>query len=447
MTPITANHCPGAAIFFFESIGIDNKIYRILHCGDFRVNMEILNHPILRPFSLTHSKNNLLQLIDKVYLDTTYMSPKHNLPKQELVCEIMANLFQDLIQQEINKDEQKKTTSNLFSNWFGNFTQSRITDFCTTSSTSKNGLTRPIRKKKFLIVIGTYIIGKEKLAISILKRLNNCLIYLLSIGSRKDKFEIFKTYKNDYLNLVMTIEKEFGNINDTNDSDCMIHLVPMTLVSNNEELSKYFNHNKYYQFFERCIGLCPTGWSYSKIANTKKPNQQQQQKEEIENDETGSGGGGGTDDLLISQLEQTITMMENQPSFNYINDILSQIPTTTPNSTKRKTKTNTKTKTKTKTKTDPDLYRLYSVPYSEHSSFRELAYFIIFFQIKQTIPTVNYENEFQLIKMNRIIQNWEKIRQIILKSDSNGSGGVDDDNNNIPDDLLQRIQRLSLNDF
>ena len=46
----------------------------------------------------------------------------------------------------------------------------------------------------------------------------------------------------------MTIEKEFGNINDTNDSDCMIHLVPMTLVSNNEELSKYFNHNKYYQF-------------------------------------------------------------------------------------------------------------------------------------------------------------------------------------------------------
>ena len=42
--------------FFFESIGIDNKIYRILHCGDFRVNMEILNHPILRPFSLTHSK-------------------------------------------------------------------------------------------------------------------------------------------------------------------------------------------------------------------------------------------------------------------------------------------------------------------------------------------------------------------------------------------------------
>ena len=46
VTPITANHCPGAAIFFFESIGIDNKIYRILHCGDFRVNMEILNHPI-----------------------------------------------------------------------------------------------------------------------------------------------------------------------------------------------------------------------------------------------------------------------------------------------------------------------------------------------------------------------------------------------------------------
>ena len=70
-------------------------------------------------------------------------------------------------------------------------------------------------------------------------------------------------------------------------------------------------------------------------------------------------------------------MMENQPSFNYINDILSQIPTTTPNSTKRKTNT------KTKTKTDPDLYRLYSVPYSEHSSFRELAYFIIFSKLNK----------------------------------------------------------------
>ncbi|EMG46653.1 hypothetical protein G210_3091 [Candida maltosa Xu316] len=205
--PICANHCPGAAIFLFESIDINNQKHTILHCGDFRVNEDILHHPSLRKYSI--SEGSTPTLLDKVYLDTTYLSSKHNLPKQTLVCETMANLFEDL---------SKKTSSNsLFATWFGVLTQSRITDFW------KSG--PKIKKKKFLIVIGTYIIGKEKLALAISKRLN-CLIYVSSIGARKDKYDIFKAYQDEYLESVLT-DDEYGG---GDEHDCVIHLVPMTLM-------------------------------------------------------------------------------------------------------------------------------------------------------------------------------------------------------------------------
>ena len=79
VTLIDANHCPGSCLFFFEgpqtvhagdskfsshSIG-SSKIFRYLHCGDFRASPQHILHPAV------HGK-----LIDHVYLDTTYLDPK-----------------------------------------------------------------------------------------------------------------------------------------------------------------------------------------------------------------------------------------------------------------------------------------------------------------------------------------------------------------------------------
>lgn len=79
VTLIEANHCPGSCLFFFEgkqtvNAGDSNfksqyvgspKIFRYLHCGDFRASPQHVLHPAVKD-----------KLIDIVYLDTTYLDPK-----------------------------------------------------------------------------------------------------------------------------------------------------------------------------------------------------------------------------------------------------------------------------------------------------------------------------------------------------------------------------------
>jgi len=349
-TPITANHCPGAAIFLFESIDINHEKHYTLHCGDFRVNMEIMNHPALRQFSI----NGGDKLLNKVYLDTTYMSPQYTFPKQEDVCDTVTQMFQDLI------DESDKKS--LMSTWFGILKQRRITDYMSKSTT---------KKRKFLILVGTYLIGKEKLAISILKRLQ-CPIYILKINSRDDKPQIIKMYQDEYLDKVVT-ENDIGD----ETCECVVHLVPMHIVGTIKELSNYFNHNKYFEHFERCVGLRPTGWSFVSRWSKYKP------------DFSDDGAN------LVLLLD---TMKLCQP-YSYTENILPQSPVSKPVS-------------KTKGAPESTLYRIYSIPYSEHSSYRELSYFCIFLNIDSIIPTVNTENHQSAQDMASIIRLWELARAV-----------------------------------
>ncbi|KAI5953292.1 pso2 [Candida jiufengensis] len=393
VTPLTANHCPGAGIFLFESVDLKGEKYRLLHCGDFRVSMEILDHPLLNDYSLgRHEFKDTLRL-DKVYLDTTYMNPTYIFPKQELVCSTIAQLFEDLTKQENNK-----SSNTLFNTWFGYLTQRRITDFWN----NKNKPTNETKKKKFLILVGTYVIGKERLAIAISKKLG-CLIYVSNINNRKNKYEILKTYQDSFLDSVLTDD----DLGLSSESDCIVHLVPMNIVGSIQELSNYFNHNRYYENFERCVGLRPTGWSFAQNGN---------KKEEVVEEEP-----------LIpnTPLSEIVKLMTERTEYSPMDHILSQSPKPT---TKKKV-------------VDTELYRIYSLPYSEHSSFRELSYFVTFFNIDKVIPTVNCSNEFNCQRMDRIIEIWQKIRRIKMGISN------EEDFFNVNDLLVEKIQNLSLDTF
>lgn len=348
VTPITANHCPGAAIFLFMSVSESGAKTYILHCGDFRVNKEILTHPKLKPFLLHNKAEGLI--LDKVYLDTTYMNPEYNFPKQELVCDAIANMFDNLTIEQ----QQLKVSLSLFTTWFGNLTQSRITDFLRPS----------MKKKKFLILVGTYLIGKENLAIAILKKLGNCPIYVSNIKSRGDKLQILKTYNHEFLDLVLVVEDN-PSINST---QCVIHLVPMQIVGNVGEMSRYFNENKYFEKFERCVGLRPTGWTFLR------------------------GGQRGSNSHDTINLEDLFKVMKVDPIFTYMDHILPQAKPITNGTSKR---------------LNDSLYRIYTLPYSEHSSFRELSYFCIMLQIGKIIPTVNIENGESIRRMEDTIKVWQ----------------------------------------
>lgn len=79
VTLIEANHCPGSCLFYFEGpqtvdagdsafkspfVG-SSKIFRYLHCGDFRASPRHILHPAVKG-----------KRIDHVYLDTTYLDSK-----------------------------------------------------------------------------------------------------------------------------------------------------------------------------------------------------------------------------------------------------------------------------------------------------------------------------------------------------------------------------------
>lgn len=360
VTLIDANHCPGAVVFLFESIALDGKSTYMLHCGDFRASKTMMQHPSLQPF---HIENEVPLKLEKIYLDTTYMSPKYNFPSQNLVCDTVATMFSDLCSNE-----------RLFSEWYGTHAQSRITDFL--------GLSSRTKKKKFLILVGTYLIGKEKLAIAILKKLGKCPIYISNINSRGDKKDIIKAYGNDYLDEVITSDDTGGDA-----PNAVVHLVPMKIVGSGQELANYFNYNKYFDHFEKCVGLRPTGWTF-------------------ENHVTDENFVDAEDELPMVEAQKVslvscVNVLSLNPDFSYVRDVLSQNPPQ---------KLNSKTK-----KMDSSTYKIYSLPYSEHSSFRDLSFFVVFLNTEKVIPTVNTENEWSVSRMNTILRQWEKIRLLRWK--------------------------------
>ena len=370
VTCIDANHCPGAVIFLFEGISVDGKSTFTLHCGDFRVNKNIMLHPLLQRF-LVGAENRL----ENVYLDTTYMTPKYNFPKQEQVCESVATLIHEFA----NNDTLVKEV-------FGSSLQTRITDFLTGKKATL---------KKYLVLVGTYLIGKEKLAVAVLKRLGNSPIYVSNVHSRGDKDHIIRSYHDEYLDSVLTTDAVA-----TLHHDVMIHLVPMKIAGNIQELQNYFNHNGYHSHFERCIGLRPTGWSFK---NTDEEPEGTEETVEI-------------DEAELS-LQSTAALLKKRPKYTHL-DVLAQ---------------NTN---KANKKVDTSTHRIYLIPYSEHLSFRELSYFVVFFNIGHVIPTVNTLNPYSALAMAEIIRRWETIREVMT-----GKG------KHLPQFIQDAVSGLSLDDF
>lgn len=54
--------------------------------------------------------------------------------------------------------------------------------------------------------------------------------------------------------------------------------------------------------------------------------------------------------------------------------------------------------------------KIYGVPYSEHSSFRELAAFVASLKIRKIIPTVNVGGE-KSRKMSEYLSRWQREKE------------------------------------
>lgn len=127
ITPMDANHCPGALLFLFQFPDGRN----VLHTGDFRANERMIEQ-------LTRWNIKL----DLVYLDTTYLSSKRRMPSQDESIEFLLQHVEKYLEDNIGE--------------------------------------------KFLIIVGAYLIGKEKAWMSIVQRFN-FKVYL-----EKERLKAFK---------------------------------------------------------------------------------------------------------------------------------------------------------------------------------------------------------------------------------------------------------------
>lgn len=200
-----ANHCPGAGIYVIEHKDFQN---RYLHCGDFRANDTMINELI----------NKYNKEFDKCYLDTTYLNPTYTFANQQDVVNYTSEWIKNKI--EIHKSKQQ-----------------RIVDFF-----YKPGKNSKI--KEFLVIIGTYSIGKEKLAIGISNALNT------KIYCSKAKYDILKQYNWKELE---------DKLDSENDMDCGIHLLPISKTKK-EYLLEYFK--KYSTKYKSILVFIPTGWTF-----------------------------------------------------------------------------------------------------------------------------------------------------------------------------------------
>lgn len=214
VTAVDANHCPGAVQFLFKVQGSDGqRSERYIHTGDFRFSDSMKKDPFLCQFVGS----------DAVFLDTTYCNPKFAFPSQEESI----NYIVSTIEKVRNQNE---------------------------------GSEEPV-----LVLIATYVIGKERILLEISRRLD-CLLHV------------------DIRKLEILSVLGFGDVNVfTEDASASgIHVIGWNVLG---ETWPYFrpNFTKMKELtlergYSKAVGFVSTGWMYE----TKKEGFSVRAKDEFE---------------------------------------------------------------------------------------------------------------------------------------------------------------------
>lgn len=281
VTFLEANHCPGSALILFDS---ESKT--ILHTGDFRASTELTaNICRLRPF------------YHEIYLDTTYLSPRYTFPPQIEVVSACAKYCVELQSKGAVQRSQRTVTS----------------FFRPISQLSADPNYKPC------VFVGSYTIGKERLAIEIAQQLGT------QIYANSKKMDILRLIGDPTLDALLS----------ENGLNCQVHIVGMFDLSLEKLeaawksiLCKHFSH---------LVAFVPTGWTH-------------RQK-------------GASSTFGVTQLEQCRSVKGP--------------------------------------------IHILKVPYSEHSSFKELEHFCTSTKWQRCIPTVGTSPDNSL-HVRQWISKWRR---------------------------------------
>ncbi|KAH9031314.1 DNA repair metallo-beta-lactamase-domain-containing protein [Lactarius pseudohatsudake] len=139
---------PASSLIFFEGPQTVNagdstyksshvgsaRIFRYLHCGDFRASPQHTLHPAVKD-----------KRIDIIYLDTTHFNPRYLFPAQAQVISACAKLSRCLVSGQGSAEDDKGTVSK----WL--------------TLIPKLEAKGDVKLANTLILVGTYTIGKERI--------------------------------------------------------------------------------------------------------------------------------------------------------------------------------------------------------------------------------------------------------------------------------------------
>ncbi|KAL2138770.1 hypothetical protein VTI28DRAFT_6242 [Corynascus sepedonium] len=397
VTMIPANHCPGSSLFLFEKNSA-GKTHRILHCGDFRACPAHVEHPKLRPETVDAiSGRTRQQKIDVCYLDTTYLNPRYSFPPQDDVITACADLCALLNKSLLANDDHEWEALLRRQRGGGSSNTRDVSKFFTVASspaptkptppqTDSNAFTalngRRYHPNRLLVVCGTYSIGKERICVAIARALQT-KIYVTPAKIRMCQ---------------QLDDPELSSLLTSNPAEAQVHM-QMLMEIRAETLVDYLEGYKARGEFGRIVGFRPSGWNYrpsSSSAGTAKP---------------GNGVGGNNSTTIGANLPPTslpTAQLLHGPSWKTHfarSDLVPQ------RGSSREA-------------------LCFGAPYSEHSSFRELALFVMALRIERVVPTVNVGSEASRRRMRGWVDRWLSERRRgglvkVLSSPGEEEGKVD----------------------
>nr|XP_019043488.1 DNA cross-link repair 1A protein [Kwoniella bestiolae CBS 10118]OCF22418.1 DNA cross-link repair 1A protein [Kwoniella bestiolae CBS 10118] len=270
VTPMEANHCPGSSIFLFEGPQTVNagdsgfrspyvgskKIFRYLHCGDFRACPKMVLHSAIARAP-----------VHTCYLDTTYLNPKYCFPPQPQVIDACASLARKMVVgislnapdfqamqpkvyikaeegQEIKPDpaELAERSKAMMAGWLVKKEDSDVKEELKDINDIKP-------KGRTLVVMGTYSIGKERIVKAVAKALGSTIY----CDPRKKGILLCQT------------DPELHAMLSTDPISSQVHLLPLGNIQL-DRMQPYLA--RLHPHFDRVLAFRPTGWTYTPPAGT-----------------------------------------------------------------------------------------------------------------------------------------------------------------------------------
>ncbi|KAK3675586.1 DNA cross-link repair protein PSO2/SNM1 [Recurvomyces mirabilis] len=384
VTMINANHCPGSSLYLFEKVvgkktNGEPRLQRILHCGDFRACRAHIQHPLLMPDvqdKLTGKTKE--QKIDVCYLDTTYLNPKYAFPSQQNVIQACADMCVSLSKHSVDESDgweqmKRRRAGEGMVKFVRKESSSAIKEEDLEDEgddddkTNMSLLRNPAASQQVFTTSTTPDTskGRGRLLVVVgtysIGKERICLGIAHALGSK-----IFAPPSK--MRIVSALEDpELDALMTTDPRAAQVHMTPLFEIRA-ETLDDYLKD--YFPHFTRAVGFRPSGWNY------RPP----------------------TSRFLESPSVSTVLNGDNWKSNYSMKDLVPQRGSTSRAS-------------------------CFGVPYSEHSSFRELTMFCCALRIEKIIPTVNVGSAKSRDKMKSWCERWliERQKKGVWKLPEDGS--------------------------